>query len=319
MTTYLIRRLLQGILILFIVTVLVFVVMRLLPGDPLSLYVSQKDIGQLTAEQIEELHHKFGLDKPIPMQYISWINGVFHGDLGTSIYYNQQRVSYLISSRLPITIHIGVISFIITSVLGVLFGIVCALRRGGWIDNVVTFIANVGITVPTFWVGILLIYFFAMQLKWLPTTGYTSPFDDFWLGTKQLIMPVFCLSIPGIAGLTRQTRSSMLEVVMQDYVRTAWAKGLHERIIVLRHEVKNALIPVITILGMQVGGIFGGSVLIETVYNIPGMGRLLTQAVFAHDFQIVQAGTLMVALIVVASNLIVDISYGWFDPRIRYN
>jgi peptide/nickel transport system permease protein len=319
MTTYLIRRLLQGILILFIVTILVFVVMRLLPGDPLSLYVSQKDIGQLTTEQLDELHHKFGLDKPIPMQYLSWINGVFHGDLGTSIYYNQQRVSYLISSRLPITIHIGIISFVITSVLGILFGIICALRRGSWVDNVVTFIANIGITVPTFWVGILLIYFFAMQLRWLPTTGYTSPFDDFWLGTKQLIMPVFCLSIPGIAGLTRQCRSSMLEVVMQDYVRTAWAKGLHERIIVLRHEVKNALIPVITILGMQVGGIFGGSVLIETVYNIPGMGRMLTQAVFAHDFQIVQAGTLMVALIVVVSNLVVDISYGWFDPRIRYN
>jgi peptide/nickel transport system permease protein len=318
MTTYLIRRLLQGILILFIVTVLVFVVMRLLPGDPLSLYVSQKDIGQLTPEQLEALHHQFGLDKPIPMQYVSWIGGVLHGDFGISIYYNQQRVSYLISSRLPITIHLGVLAFAISSVLGIFFGIICAIRRGSWIDNIVTFVANIGITVPTFWVGILLIYVFAMQLKWLPTTGYTSPFDDFWLGTKQLIMPVFCLSIPGIAGLARQTRSSMLEVVMQDYIRTAWAKGLHERIIILRHEIKNGLIPVITILGMQVGMVFGGSVLIETVFNIPGMGRLLTQSVFAHDFQIVQAGTLMVAGIVVVSNLIVDISYGWFDPRIRY-
>jgi peptide/nickel transport system permease protein len=319
MATYLVRRLLQGVLILFIVTILVFVVMRLLPGDPLSLYVSQRDIGQLTAEQIQQLHHQFGLDKPMPLQYISWINGVFHGDLGVSIYYNQQRVSYLISSRLPITIHLGVIAFVLSSVLGVLFGIICALRRGSWVDNIVTFVANVGITVPTFWVGILLIYIFAMQLRWLPTTGYTSPLDDFWKGTRQLIMPVFCLAIPSIAGLARQVRSSMLEVVMQDYVRTAWAKGLNEKIIVLRHEVKNALIPVITILGMQVGMVFGGSVLIETVFNIPGMGRLLTQAVFAHDFQIVQAGTLMVAGIVVVSNLVVDISYGWFDPRIRYN
>jgi peptide/nickel transport system permease protein len=318
MTGYLIRRLFQGVLILFIVTVLVFAVMRLLPGDPLSLYVSQKDIQEITPEQLEELHHQFGLDKPLPMQYISWINGVLHGDLGISIYYNQQRVSYLISSRLPVTFHLGVIAFAISTVLGILFGIICALRRGSWIDNVVTFVANIGITVPTFWVGILLIYIFAMQLKWLPTTGYTSPFLDFGKGTKQLIMPVFCLAIPSISGLTRQTRSSMLEVVMQDYVRTAWAKGLREKTIVLRHEVKNALIPVVTMLGMQVGMVFGGSVLIETVFNIPGMGRLLTQAVFGHDFQVVQAGTLMVAGIVVLSNLIVDISYVWFDPRIRY-
>jgi len=213
---------------------------------------------------------------------------------------------------------LGVWSFIISSILGVAIGVICALRRGKWIDSVLTVLANLGITVPSFWVGILLIYFFSLKLRWLPTGGYTSPFSDFWLSTKQIIMPVFCLSLFSIASLTRQTRSSVLEVVTRDYIRTAWAKGLREGVIVIRHTVKNALIPVITILGLQVSFIFGGAVLVETVFNIPGMGRLMTQAVFQHDYQVVQAGVLIVALIVVLSNLIVDISYGWFDPRIRY-
>jgi len=163
-----------------------------------------------------------------------------------------------------------------------------------------------------------LIYVFSLQFHWFPTGGYTSPFTDFGLNMRQVIMPVFCLSLFSIASLTRQTRASVLEVVRQDYVRTAWSKGLSERVIVFRHTIKNALIPVVTIIGVQVSLIFGGSVLVETVFNIPGMGRLLTQAVFQHDYMIVQAGVLIVAVVVVLSNLIVDISYGWFDPRIRY-
>jgi peptide/nickel transport system permease protein len=318
MTSFIMRRLLIGVLILFLVTIMVFLVMRLLPGDPLMLYLNQQNMGSLTPDQIAELRHKFGLDKPLIVQYFDWVGGVLRGDLGVSIFFNQS-VSNLISQRMPITIYIGIWSFFISTVLGVSFGVICALRRGTWIDNVVTILANVGITVPTFWVGILLIYFFSLKLGWLPTSGYTPPNVDFWMSTRKIIMPVFCLSLFSIASLTRQTRSSMLEVVGQDYIRTAWSKGLRERLIITRHTVKNAMIPVITILGMQVGMIFGGSVLIETVFNIPGMGKLLTSAVFNHDYQIVQAGVLIIALIVVLSNLIVDISYGWFDPRIRYN
>jgi peptide/nickel transport system permease protein len=317
MTAYIVRRLLIGIIILLLVTVLVFIVMRLLPGDPLLLYLTQSNISGLDPDQLEEIRHKFGLDKPLPMQYIDWIGGVLRGDLGKSIILNQD-VKYLISKRMPITIYLGVWSFAISAFLGITFGVICALRRGKWIDNLVTVIANLGITVPAFWVGILLIYLFSLKLHLLPTSGFTPPFEDFWLSTRKIIMPVFCLSLFSIASLTRQTRASMLEVVRQDYVRTAWAKGLKERVIVTRHIIKNAMIPVITILGLQVGLIFGGSVLIETVFNIPGMGRLLTEAVFGHDYQIVQAGVLLIALIVVLTNLFVDISYGWFDPRIRY-
>jgi peptide/nickel transport system permease protein len=319
LTAYIIRRLLLGILVLVLVTVLVFLVMRLLPGDPLTLYISQSQLssGQLTVDQLAELRHEFGLDKPLAMQYIDWIKGVFHGDFGKSVFYATE-VSTLIRERMPITLYLGALAFIFSSIVGVLFGIICAIRRGKWIDSVVTVLANTGITIPSFWFGILLIYIFSLQLHLLPTGGYVSPFTDFAKNIRQAIMPVFCLSLFSIASLTRQTRASVLEVVKQDYIRTAWSKGLRERVIIFRHTIKNALIPVTTIIGVQVSLIFGGSVLIETVFNIPGMGRLLTQSVFQHDYQVVQAGVLIVAVVVTLSNLIVDISYGWFDPRIRY-
>jgi peptide/nickel transport system permease protein len=304
--------------ILLLVTILVFLIMRLLPGDPLMLFISQRNLGTLTLEQLAELRHQYGLDQPLAVQYLTWLGGIFHGDLGQSIFYSQD-VSYIIAQRMPVTIYLGIFSFLISTTLGVLFGVICALRRGTWIDNLVTVLANLGITVPTFWVGILLIYLFSLQLGWLPTSGFTSPFDDFGLSIRKIIMPVFCMSLFSIASLCRQTRSSMLEVVGQDYIRTAWAKGLREKLIITRHTIKNAMIPVITIMGMQVGMIFGGAVLIETVFNIPGMGKLLTSSAFSHDYQIVQAGVLIIATITVLSNLIVDISYGWFDPRIRYN
>lgn len=319
MVAYITRRIMLGILVLLLVTILVFLVMRLLPGDPLTLYISQSQMssGQLTTEQMDELRHQFGLDKPLAMQYIDWMKGVLHGDLGKSIFYNVE-VGRLIAQRMPITIYLGVLAFIFSSIVGIFFGVICAVRRGNWIDNVVTVIANIGITVPSFWVGILLIYVFSLKFHWLPTGGYTSPFTNLGLSMRQVIMPVFCLALFSIASLTRQTRASVLEIVRQDYIRTAWSKGLKERIIVFRHTIKNALIPVITILGVQVSLIFGGAVLIETVFNIPGMGRLMTQAVFQHDYQVVQAGVLIIAAVVVLSNLFVDISYGWFDPRIRY-
>jgi peptide/nickel transport system permease protein len=318
MTTYIIRRLILGVIILIIVTFLIFLIMRLLPGDPLLLYVSQNDMGSANAQQLAVLRHEFGLDQPMAIQYFSWIGGILHGDFGKSIFFHQD-VGFLIAKSLPITIHLGILSMIVSSLLGIIFGVISALRRGKWLDSVVTLLANVGITIPSFWLGILLMYFFSLRLGWLPPWGYTSPFDDFWLSTKQIIMPVFCLAIFPIASLTRQTRSSMLEVTRQDYIRTAWSKGLGERIIVIRHTIKNALIPVITLLGMQVGIIFGGTVIIETVFNIPGMGRLMADAVFGHDYQIVQSGVFIVAVVVVLANIAVDISYGWFDPRIRYN
>ena len=317
MVGYIVRRLLQGILVLILVTIFIFLVMRFLPGDPLVLYVAQSQIENITPEDLAILRHKFGLDAPLPLQYIRWIGGCLRGDLGYSIFLSES-VSTLVAQRLPITMLLGVLSMIFSAIFGITFGVICALRRGKWIDTLFTLLANIGITAPSFWVGIVLMYFISLKLNLLPLYGFTSPFTDVWMSFRQVIMPVLCLSFFSLASLTRQARSSTLEVVRQDYIRTAWAKGLTERIIVIRHIVKNSLIPVITILGMQVGFIFGGSVLIETIFNIPGMGRMMRDAVFSQDYQIVQSGVLIISLIVVLTNLVVDMSYGWFDPRIRY-
>jgi peptide/nickel transport system permease protein len=317
MTAYIIRRLFMGVIIILIVSMMIFLFMRLLPGDPLVVYVSRSDMIDLSDEQMDKLKQKFGLDKPMPMQYVNWVAGIFQGDFGRSLYYDED-VGRLISERMPITIYLGFLAFILSGILGISFGVICALRRGTWIDTVVTFLANTGITMPSFWLGIILIYLIALKAGLLPVHGYTSPFEDFWLSIRQAIMPVICLSLFSIASLTRLTRSSMLEVIQQDYIRTAWAKGLRERMIILRHTIKNALIPVITVMGLQIAFIFGGSVLIETVFNIPGIGRLMTSSILEQDFQVVQAGTLIIATVVVLTNLIVDISYGWLDPRIRY-
>jgi peptide/nickel transport system permease protein len=318
MTAYIIRRLLQGVLVLIIVSLFIFLVMRLLPGDPLMLYVAQSQIESISPEDLQVLRHQFDLDSPLPLQYIHWIGGIFRGNLGYSILISED-VSTLMADRLPVTLHLGVLSMIFSAIIGTSFGVISALRRGKWIDSLLTILANLGITAPAFWVGIILLYFFALKLGWLPVYGYTSPFEDFWLSTRQIILPVFCLSVFSLASLARQARSSTLEVVRQDYIRTAWAKGLMEKTIVMRHIVKNSLIPVVTMLGMQVGFIFGGSVIIETVFSIPGVGRMMRDAVFNQDYQVVQSGVLIISSIVVLANLIVDISYGWIDPRIRYD
>ncbi len=308
----------MGIIVIFIVTVMVFLFIRLLPGDPLVMYMTGADINELSQQQMDEMKAQFGLDKPLALQYVYWVSDIFRGDLGVSIYQGVS-VRYLISQRLPVTIYLGVMAFVVGNVLGVLFGVICALRRGTWIDTTVTFLANIGVTTPSFWVGIMLMYVLALKWGWLPVYGYTSPFTDFWMSARQAVMPVICLSLFTVASVCRLTRSSMLEVVAQDYIRTAWSKGLRERIIIYRHAIKNALIPVITVMGMEVGMIFGGSVLVETIFNIPGVGRLITDSVMQQDFMIVQAGTLMIAVVVVLTNLVVDIAYGWLDPRIRYD
>jgi len=318
MTTYIIRRLILAAIVLFLVSVFVFLAMRLLPGDPVLMYMSASSVQEITEEQLNLVRHQFGLDKTLPMQYLDWITGVFRGDLGTSIL-NRSPVMQEILRRLPITVHLGILAFIIATIVGIPAGVLCAVRRGSWLDNLVTTLANIGITVPVFWLGILLIYLFALYFKWLPVMGYTSPFENFWLSTKQLIMPVFCLAVGPIAGNARQTRSSMLEVIRKDYIRTAWSKGLRERAIIMKHALKNGLMPVVTLSGMGVGTILGGAVLIEQVFNIPGIGRLTVTSVMNQDYPYVQAIALIMAISIVFSNLLVDISYGWLDPRVHYD
>ena len=319
MTAYIIRRSIQGVIVLFLMTLIVFFAMRLLPGDPLIIFMGQQaSSGTMTEEQLESMRRFFGLDKPIMVQYVNWLGGIFRGNLGKSIYYRQD-VGQLLRERFPITLHLGVTAWVVSTVVGILLGVFAGIRRGTWIDSVSTTIANIGITVPIFWLGILLIYFLGLKLRWLPIYGYTSPFEDFWMSTKQIIMPVFCIAIPGMAYAARQSRSAMLEVIQQDYIRTAWSKGLRESTVIMRHALKNSLFPVITLMGIGLGLVLGGSVLVETVFAIPGIGELLVTSVFAQDYVVVQSSTLVIAGLIILCNFIVDISYGWLDPRIRYH
>jgi peptide/nickel transport system permease protein len=317
MTAYIVRRIGQAIIVLIIVTMIVFLAMRFLPGDPILIYMVQQDVQLLTPETEAALRHEFGLDKPVPVQYFDWITGIFRGDLGTSIHYREPVIK-LLADRLPVSLNLAIPAFLLATFFGVLFGVLAGLRRGKKLDTVVTSIANFGIAMPGFWLGILLIYLFGLYLGWLPTQGYISPFDDFWLSTKKLIMPIFVVATWGTAFFARQTRSSILEVMCQDYIRTASSKGLRERIVVIRHALKNAFIPVITVMGMVLIMMIAGQVIIENVFSIPGIGRLMLSAIFGQDYQVVQSCVLLISTIVVSVNLIVDISYGWLDPRIRY-
>jgi peptide/nickel transport system permease protein len=317
-TTYIFRRLITVFIVIIIVSVMVFLAIRLLPGDPILVYLSQGDVASLSPAEIAKAKHEFGLDKPIYQQYGIWIWDLLHGNWGKSLFYREE-VSKLIKERLPISLNISLIAFILNIPLSIGAGLICALKRGKAADNIITSFAIFGISVPIFWLGILMILFFGLKFHLLPLSGYTSPFEDLGMNFRQLILPIICLMIGGLAGACRQTRSSVLEVIRQDYIRTAWSKGLRERTIVLRHVLKNALIPVLTLKGMALGHILGGNVLIETVFNIPGIGRLAVDATFSQDYTVVQATVLITALMVVLSNLIVDISYGWLDPRIRYS
>lgn len=318
MSAYIIRRFMHLIIVFLLVSIMVFMVMRLLPGDPIYMLVSRASADSASEAQIDKLRHEYGLDRNMTIQYLDWLGGVFRGDFGVSIA-NGRDVRDDIVRRLPITLHLGILALIISFILGVPAGVICAVRRGTWLDTLVTSLANIGITIPVFWLGVVLMYLFALKLRWLPIFGYTSPFDDFWLNCKQIIMPVFCLAITSVAGIARQARSSMLEVMRQDYIRTAWSKGLKERGVIIKHGLKNGLIPVIVLLGLGLSQIVGGSVLVETVFNVPGMGRLAVTAMSNQDYPVVQGVVLFFAVMVLLSNLIVDLSYGWLDPRVQYS
>jgi peptide/nickel transport system permease protein len=313
MVAFIIRRLLQTIVVLVIVSMIAFLIIHLIPGDPAVAMLGES----ATQEQIDSLRKELGLDQPVVMQYLRWFGNVVRGDLGKSIMY-RESVTGLVAARLPVTFHLGLLALLLSTFISIPAGIISAVRRGGILDSLITVSANLGMAVPLFWLGILGIYFFSLKLGWLPVQGYTSPFDNFWLNLRQIIMPVICLAVVPLASLARQTRSSMLEVIRQDYIRTARSKGLKEWVIIVKHALRNAVIPVVTLLGIQVRNLVGGSVLVETVFNISGIGRLMVKSVFDKDFLVVQGCVIMIAFVVALANLLVDLSYGWLDPRIRH-
>jgi peptide/nickel transport system permease protein len=311
MIAYIIRRLLQGAIIILLVTLISFLLLQLIPGDPVRVMLGT----EATEDEIQRLRHELWLDRPVVIQYLHWLSNVFQGNFGKSIIYKDE-ITTLAAQRLPVTLHLGFVGLLF-SLLGIPVGVVSAIRRGRFADSILTTFANIGISIPIFWLGILGIYLFGLALGWLPIQGYTSPFEDFWTSCQKAFMPAVCLAVIPLAGIARQARSSMLEVIRQDYIRTARSMGLKEHVVIISHALKNSLIPVVTLLGTHVRLLLGGSVLVETVFNIPGMGRLIVRGVFDSDFIIVQFGILVIAFIVTLTNLLVDISYGWLDPRTR--
>ncbi len=317
MTAYIVRRLLHALLVVLLVSMLIFVVMRLLPGDPVLMFVTSGDMLASSAEQITQLKHEYGLDKPLPLQYVDWLTRTVQGDLGRSILHHYS-VSEEIARRLPISLSLGLAALLIGAIVGPVVGAVSAMRRGSWIDTLLTVGATIGITAPSFWVAIILIYFLGLKLGLLPVYGYTSPLTDLGASLQQSVLPVLVLSVFPIAAAARQTRSSVLEVLQLDYVRTARAKGLNEQTTLARHVLKNALMPVATLQGEVFRNIIAGSVVVETVFVIPGMSRLLVDGMLSQDYAVVQGVILVVAVAVVLGNLLVDLTYGWLDPRIQY-
>jgi peptide/nickel transport system permease protein len=313
LTSFILRRIIQAIIVIILVTVISFLLLQIVPGDPVIQILGAK----ATLAQQAILRHELGLDKPVLVQYFNWIGGILHGDFGKSIIYHED-VGKLLRDRFPITAYLSIIALILSTIIGIIAGVISAVKRGSIIDSLISLFANTAVAIPTFWLGIVGIYVVGLKLGWLPIEGYTSPFTDFVKSTRQLIMPITAMTIPNIAVIVRQTRSSMLETIRQDYVRTATSKGLRQTIVLYKHALRNALIPVVTLVGMALAFLLAGEVMVETVFNIPGIGRLLIRAALDKDYLIVQAGVLVIGTAVCLANLLVDIAYGWIDPRIRY-
>jgi peptide/nickel transport system permease protein len=317
MRTYALRRLLLTIPTLFGLSVILFVLVRLIPGDAALLKMAGGDVTFNNPAALAELRHQMGLDRPIPVQFAVWLGGVIRGDLGQSVW-SGRSVMTEIADRLPVTAELALGSIVLSLGIGVVVGVVAAVHQDHAADYVGRLFGVFGVSIPAFWVGTVVIVMPAVLWGYLPPLGFVSPADDLWGNLRQFIGPWLALGWALSASIMRITRSQMLEVLGQDYVRTARAKGLSELMMLARHALKNALIPIITIAGLQVGFLIGGTVVVETVFGLPGLGSLTLQAVMQRDYQLIQGTVLLLALAFVLINLIVDLSYGWLDPRIRY-
>ena len=315
MLNYTIRRLLQAIPLLLGITIVSFSIMHLAPGGPVELMVDPN----LPATDKEAMIHELGLDQPVYLQYFQWLGGLVQGDLGYS-YLKRVPVSDLIAERLPNTLLLMTVSFLIGLMLAIPAGLISATRQYSKIDYSVTVTSFLGLATPNFWLGLMLIMLFSVKLGWLPAGGVATmnaPFS-LWDRFTHLILPAITLGSAEIAAWTRYTRSSMLEVVRQDYMRTARAKGLFETRVIVKHGLRNGMIPIVTIMGLTLPTFFGGAVVTESIFSWPGMGRLFIEAVFQRDYPVIMAITTLTAMLVVLGNLIADLAYGWLDPRISY-
>jgi peptide/nickel transport system permease protein len=307
------RRLLSAVPILVIVSLITFAMIHLIPGDPAAAIAGLS----ATPEQIASIRHDLGLDQPLLTQLVRWYTSLLHGDLGRSLLLGQP-VMQATMFRLPVTIELSLYALLITLVLGLISGVLAALRQNTWVDQAAMVFAMIGISLPNFYLGLLMIILFAVDLGWLPSGGYVALSEDplGWLASSTMPAVSLALLLTGL--LARITRSTMLEVLRQDYIRTARAKGLPRRVVVVKHALANALIPIVTVIGIIVSLLISGAVVTETLFSIPGVGQLLTQAVLNRDYPMVQGGLLIVTALLVLVNIGVDVCYAFLDPRVHY-
>jgi peptide/nickel transport system permease protein len=318
LTRYVLHRILQLIPVLFLVSVAVFLIIRIIPGDPVlvMLGVDPEERVRISEEQYQALQRQLGFDRPIYMQYISWITRILQGDLGLSLR-SRTPIFEVILERYPATLYLAVTALITGLVIALPTGVIAAIRQNKAPDYAAMGFALWGIAMPNFWLALMLIVLFSLKLGWLPSIGYASPLDDPFRFLQHVFLPAIVMGTDLAAPLTRYIRAEMLEQLKQDYVRTAWAKGLPSRRVIVRHALKNSLIAAVTVVGLQTARLLGGSTIIETVFSWPGVGRLLIEGIYSRDYPIVQGAVLIIAVTYVFINLIVDIIYKWLDPRIK--
>jgi peptide/nickel transport system permease protein len=306
MSRYLLSRLLAAVPTVIVLTMVVFLMLQLVPGDPAEIFLGEK---RSTPELLEQVRREMGLDRPLHVQYLTYLWGVVRGDFGVSLFNNQPVLDQILNA-LPYTLSLALSALLISTFLGLALGIVSALKHNTWIDSLAMAFALIGVSMPVFWLGLLLILVFSVHLKWFPPMGQGS--------LDRLVLPALALGLLSSATLARLVRSSMLDAMADDYVRTARSKGLRERAVITRHALRNALIPAVTVMGLQFGGLLSGAVLTETIFARVGLGRMYVESILNKDITMIQGLTLFLAVSIILINILVDLSYAVLDPRIRY-
>ncbi|PYF07295.1 ABC transporter permease [Ureibacillus chungkukjangi] len=313
MIEYIVRRLIFGIFVLFIMTTFIFIIMRAVPGDVVTLQLANSGA---SAEQMEALKVEMGLDKSVLGQLVDWGTNAIQGDLGKSLWSGHQ-VSQIILERLPVTIQLAIMSIILAIIIGIPIGVISAVKQNTFIDHFLKVISIGGLSIPNFWLGLILLTVLSLALNWIPPLGYQSFAENPIVNLQQMFLPAICLAITLSASIVRMTRSAVLEVLHSEFIRTVRAKGAKEGIVIFKHALRNSLVSVITLIGLQVGYLLGGTVVLESIFALPGLGSLIFESVLVRDYPIVQSTVLVFGAMFLLVNLIVDVMYGWVDPRIR--
>ncbi|MEZ5378794.1 MAG: ABC transporter permease [Acidimicrobiales bacterium] len=314
MIEYIARRILSGLLVLFLLSTFLFFVMRAVPGDVVRLQLA--DAGSVTPERMAEMEAELGLDKPAVTQYFVWLGNAVRGDLGNSLW-EKRPVTEMIAERFPVTAELAVLSIVVAVALGIVVGVASAVRRGTKTDDALRVSSVMGLSIPNFFLALLMITFASSWFNWVAPLGYQRPWENLGANLQQMAMPAVALGVSVAAAIARLTRSSMLEVLGSDFIRTIRAKGATTRLVNYKHALRNSLVPILTLIGLQFGALLGGTVILESIFSLPGIGSMVFRGVQQRDYPVIQAGAILFGGLFIAVNIAVDIAYGWIDPRIR--